>query len=184
MYGPKRYLARIRGLVGAPGLDTTSVAIPADMPAPAAPLAAVSVDIVQLGDLRTARDTAWRIVDEIRIQAESGYSTGLVHAATNAPDHMTVIHPAIDELVRDGTALPINPATPSVTTQLLIVNEPEAILSSILEGDCVQVPRIIAERVIVVAEGGSSTKLAQQTQFSKACSARESPGRPPIRSGA
>jgi UDP:flavonoid glycosyltransferase YjiC (YdhE family) len=168
MYGPKRYLARIRALVGAPGTDTTSVAIPASIPVPVAPLAAVTIDVVQLGDLRTARDTAWRIANETRIQAESGYSTGLVHVATSGPDHMTVIHPAIDELVHDGTAVPINPATPSVIARLLIVNEPQAILSSILEGDCVQVPRIIAEKVIVVAEGRSSSKeLAQQNALLK-----------------
>lgn len=158
--GPEGYIARIEGLIGRPERSAgegAAVALdPAGHPAR-------RFDVVHLGDFRTTRDCVWRVANEVSIEAESGYATGLLHVSTEGGDRLPVIHPVIDGLVRGGIAVPVDPGTPLVTTGLLIIHEPDAILGNILGGSGLKLPRLLADKVIVIAEKSIPRgKLAQK----------------------
>jgi hypothetical protein len=170
-YGPRRYLDRIRRLIGAPETKDAEIARPLsirtapnghDAPA-AAPktVPPMALDVIHLGDLRTARDAAWRIVNEARIEADCGYATGLLHVAANAPTRFAVIHPAVDELVREGVAVPVNPSSPLVRTKLLLIHQPINIWASVMEGRALRLPRIVADNVVAIYDGAGSEDLAK-----------------------
>lgn len=158
--GPQVYVDRIAALIGPRDAEA-----PAAAPRPAAADAAdvqrsaiavaASFDVLHLGDLQVTGDDAWRIANEARIAAESGYKAGLLHLATRGEDRLPVIHPVIDGLVREGAARAVDPASGVVTAKLLIVSGPAGLLRSVLEGDGLAMPRIIADTVIVMAEQGA-----------------------------
>lgn len=156
MYGPVPYLARIERLIGDGGERRRTEVAPVAAAAPPA------LDILHLGDFRLGRDSAWRVAEEIAIQAERGYASGLLHVDLERQDRFAAIHPTVDGAVRAGLAVPINPNLPAVRTRLLVVQQPDAFLESVRRGSGVVLPRITADAIVVVADRSCPAEVLVQ----------------------
>lgn len=109
----------------------------------------VSADIATIADF-SAFEPAYRIESDIRIQAAAGYSTVLVHLPANRND-ASPVRPDVHGCVVEGLATPVDPATQVVRARLAILRDPETILRPFLAGDALQLPRVLADRVICIA---------------------------------
>lgn len=151
--GPDAHIERIQRLVktapedrtGADGLAGTLASV---APGNGRRASIQETDVTLIGDLRRHGETSWRVAHEARIQAEAGYRTALVHLPGDSPDVGPVIHPAIDACVTEGLATPLDPAASLIHTQLLIIHGPE----NVLAGEHQPVPRILADKVVVVVD--------------------------------
>lgn len=174
LYGPTRYLSRIEKLIGKPGSTSVTSGVtlgvnsggtansamtsPGAAPAgkPQAEPSMVDTDIVVMGDFRTARETAWRIANEVRVQHELGYRTALMHVETDGVKDLAFVNPEIDALAREGLARPVDPATPFVRAKLLIVHQPRFVFDRVGGGAAVAAARVVADRAIVVHDSAMS----------------------------
>ncbi len=151
--GPDAHLKRVRRLISAApvhpnetdGFASTLAAVKPSNPAKAS---IHEADVTVVGDFRCYGETAWRVAHEARIQAAAGYRTALVHLPGQRADVGPVIHPAIDACVGEGLATPLDPASTLIHTRLLIIHGPESVLS----GDPQPVPRILADKIVVVVD--------------------------------
>jgi UDP:flavonoid glycosyltransferase YjiC (YdhE family)/glycosyltransferase involved in cell wall biosynthesis len=146
-FGPERFVAQVREMIGRPRAGRSVAALPRGA------TDVVRFDTVRVADFRRIGEPAWRIAEEVRIEAEAGYRCGLAHVDIDGPNRLDAIHPAIDALVRVGAASPIEPAASALRTELLMAMEPAALLASIRSGKSIALPRLAARRVIAVAEG-------------------------------
>jgi UDP:flavonoid glycosyltransferase YjiC (YdhE family) len=148
MYGPERYLERIKSLIGSvsnvPWANTDRKTKAADDVA--------SYDVAMIGDFRSCDEAAWRISQETRIQADNGYSTALVHQATKTGGDLPYIHPEIQALVDEGLAAPIHPETSAVRVKLFTIHQPMVLFDRIDDLDYIAGPRIIADAVVAVLD--------------------------------
>ncbi|MCZ6862322.1 MAG: glycosyltransferase [Alphaproteobacteria bacterium] len=80
-------------------------------------------DIVVVGDFRFPGGTSSSLVEEIRIQAASGYRTGLIHLHTSFLRAGRALHSGIGECVNDGLAEILDPREP-IDCQLAILSNP------------------------------------------------------------
>ena len=103
-------------------------------------------DVVIAADMRTPGDVALRIAHEIRIQHTCGLRTALVHAPAGRIKASSV-RGEINACVREGLAKVLTPSD-DISAKILVVHGPEDILEPIPE----KLPRIKAEKVIVVAD--------------------------------
>lgn len=112
--------------------------------------ASASVDVAILADFRAGGETAWRLAQEIRIQAAAGYTTALVHMPS--PHRMAAgegaIHPGIDACVREGLAMPLPAAGCWLRAGLLVIASPDC-----LSGMPEAVPHVATGNVLVVVDG-------------------------------
>lgn len=170
LYGPNRFLDRIRGLIGPPGAppaarsaahSAVAVAAVADrrrLPTEAgtAPdVGGVVADIAIMGDFRASGDAVWSVAQEARIQAAAGYRTVLVHVSADWPDMADVgpvIDPMVDACVRKGMARAVEASRLPVRAGLLVIRQPQVLFRRLLAGGVQALPRIVPDRVVVVAD--------------------------------
>ena len=126
---------------------------------PALP-AYVALDILHLGDFRTPGETPWRIANLVRIEADEGYSVGLLHTPSPAGRPPT-IHPLVDDLVVTRSATPLDPALPIVRARLVLVHGPADLWSAVAAGADFRLPRIVAERAIAIVDAAPDENLGQ-----------------------
>lgn len=112
----------------------------------------IDLDVVIIGDLRVADESAARTVHQTTIQAKNGYRTGLLHGQYVKNQAFPFINPEIDRLVRSGLATAIDPATPLVTTKLLLIESPVCLCKRLMEGVGIPLPRIVAQNAIVLLD--------------------------------
>ena len=155
-YGPRRFLQRIRSLIGDPVRPTERKAGfrggHAATRSRKTTGGAKDFGIIHLGDLRTRGAAAWRIANQVQLEADNGYRVGLVHAPTRGTPYLT-IHPLIDDLARSRLALPIHPES-VVTARLLLIHDPTAVCETIREGTAI--PEIAAEEIIALCDTRST----------------------------
>jgi hypothetical protein len=159
-FGPKTYLERVARLINHATTARSRVLVSRRRKAAEK---TAQFDVIVLADMRTPRDSAFRIAHEVRIQARAGLRTGLLHV----PDpsrKVEFIHPEIDACVREGVAEAIDPRrNKPLRTRLLVVHEPHAVPETSLVG----LPRLIADRILVVADR-SPHKLYDVAEKSRA----------------
>lgn len=80
-------------------------------------------DIVVVGDFRFPGGTSSSLVEEIRIQAASGYRTGLIHLHTSFLRAGRALHAGIAACVNAGLAELLDPREP-LDCQLVILSNP------------------------------------------------------------
>jgi hypothetical protein len=113
--------------------------------------ASASVDVAILADFRTGGETAWRLAQEIRIQAEAGYTTALVHMPPPSRDGGGAhpgAHPGIEACLREGLAMPLPAVGCWLRAGLLVIASPDC-----LSGMPEAVPHVATHRVAVVVDG-------------------------------
>jgi UDP:flavonoid glycosyltransferase YjiC (YdhE family) len=145
-YGPGRFLDRIRRLIGEPQARPAAkpgrrTAVPGDR---------MALDVLHVADTRTHREAAWRIANQVRIEAAAGYSAGLLHVAADTPGRRATVNPMLDELVRDGLAKAVDPVVPGRKTKLLVVHDPGELRASLEKGAGSSLSAIRAERAVAV----------------------------------
>jgi predicted glycosyltransferase len=155
-HGPDRHVGFISGLMGVSLLPPlkpvpSRTSLPShsqdtDMrQALSLHLSDPSYDVVIMADMRTPGDVGLRISHEVRIQHAHGFRTALVHVPTNRIKSHSV-RGELHACIRDGMAQVLTPSD-TVTTRLLIIHGPEDILEPIPD----KLPRILAEKIVVVA---------------------------------
>ena len=78
----------------------------------------IAADILLVADF-SRDETAWRLENEIRSQAEWGYRVALVHIPTSRRD--ATIHPDIASCVVEGLAEPVEPSAKAVKARVALV---------------------------------------------------------------
>lgn len=153
-YGITGYLARIAVHLTEAERALAHTPAAADLAAPeaAAPALPERFDLVHLGDFRSVRETAWRVINSVRIEHDLSYTTGLLQvSAPHSPD-IAFIHPEIDALVEAGQAHALDPGLPALTTRLLLVHQPERLFDHVDHVAAYGLPRLIAEKILVILD--------------------------------
>jgi UDP:flavonoid glycosyltransferase YjiC (YdhE family) len=159
-YGPKRFIGMVTDLIGEPeqprgqvagvtlgtAPETAATVVPTPELATMDP-SFVQADIAVVADMRATDETAWRIANEIRIQADARFKTVLFHLEAT-PAAAATVNPLIDACVREGLATPCDPEATLARVRLVVVHRPDALLGQLPE----RMPRILAENVVVVAD--------------------------------
>ena len=121
----------------------------------------VETDITIVGDLRSMREPGWAAAQQIRVQAAAGYRTALVHLPSCDTGAWHLINPEIQECVREGLALPVDPRATLIKSALLVLLQPHAVLDGIGRSADTAVPKILARTTLVIAD--SATVQAEAT---------------------
>lgn len=166
-YGPERHVDFIRRAGGQPRLRQgrgfeakpnrprkRSAAIVARSPVAdpgriGGTIAGDRFDVITVADMRAPDDRPLRIAHEVRIQAQAGYRSGLVHLPSKVTKQ-PFVRGEIDACIREGLAerIPNNP----VRTGLLILHGWDRVFDVLPP----RFPQIEADTVVVVADKGSS----------------------------
>jgi len=111
---------------------------------PAGP-AGRTVDVLDISDLRFPGGTSHSIAEEIRAQADAGWTTGLVHLNGPLVARVRAVNPSIRALVNDRRAQLIVGREP-VAAGVVVVRHP-AVLQTAAE----QLPPIATDHLVIVA---------------------------------
>ncbi|MEM1398700.1 MAG: hypothetical protein AAGF58_02410, partial [Pseudomonadota bacterium] len=112
----------------------------------------IDLDVLIAGDLRVASEAAFRTLHQTVIQCDAGYQSGFLHLPCVPGQVFSFINPELDRLVRTGKAHAVDPGTSLVTARLLIIESAVALCRALLDGKQLDVPRIVAERVLIVLD--------------------------------
>jgi len=103
------------------------------------------VDVLMLSDLRHPGGTSGSVAEEIAVQAQVGWSTGVIHLNGPVLTQVRPVSPRIREQLRRGRARLLLGDDP-VRTKIVVVRHP-----AVLEDAADQLPQIETEQVVVVA---------------------------------
>jgi UDP:flavonoid glycosyltransferase YjiC (YdhE family) len=152
-YGPGRFLDRIGRLIGEPQARRGP-----KRGGRSALGGAMALDVLHVADMRTHRDAAWRIANQVRIEAAAGYATGLLHIEADRPGRRLVVNPMIDELVRDGLAKAVDPVVPGRRAKLLVIHDPGELYAGLQSGAGASLSGIRSERAVAVFPSHAGTE--------------------------
>jgi Glycosyltransferase family 28 C-terminal domain len=102
------------------------------------------VDVLMLSDLRFPGGTSHSVAEEIAVQAQVGWSTGVVHVNGPVLSELKPVNPRIREQLRRGRARLLLGDRP-IRTKVVVVRHP-----AVLENAADQLPQIETEHVVVV----------------------------------
>jgi hypothetical protein len=103
------------------------------------------VDVLMMSDLRFPGGTSHSVAEEIAVQAQVGWSTGVVHVNGPVLTQLRPVNPRIQEQLRHGRARLLVGDRP-VQTKVVLVRHP-----AVLENAADQLPLIETEHVVLVA---------------------------------
>jgi UDP:flavonoid glycosyltransferase YjiC (YdhE family) len=103
------------------------------------------VDVLMLSDLRFPGGTSHSVAEEIAVQAQVGWSTGVVHLNCPVITQLKPVNPRIQEQLRRGSARLLLGDRP-IRTKVVVVRHP-----AVLENAADQLPLIETEHVVLVA---------------------------------
>ena len=103
------------------------------------------VDVLMLSDLRFPGGTSHSVAEEIAVQAQVGWLTGVVHVNGPVLPELKPVNPRIREQLRRGSARLLLGDRP-IRTKVVVVRHP-----AVLENAADQLPQIETEHVVVVA---------------------------------
>ena len=103
------------------------------------------VDVLMLSDLRFPGGTSHSVAEEIAVQAQVGWSTGVVHVNGPVLTQLRPVNPRIQEQLRHGRARLLVGDRP-IRTKVVLVRHP-----AVLEDAADQLPLIETEHVVLVA---------------------------------
>jgi hypothetical protein len=103
------------------------------------------VDVLMLSDLRFPGGTSHSVAEEIAVQAQVGWSTGVVHVNGPLLSRIGPVNPRIQEQLRRGRAKLLLGDRP-IRTKVVVVRHP-----AVLENAADQLPQIETEHVVLVA---------------------------------
>jgi hypothetical protein len=119
---------------------------PSTVMRPATPARDVlSVDVLDVSDLRFAGGTSHSIAEEITAQATAGYTTALLHVDGPLVAHTTPVNPALRRHIDNGTALLTMPHQ-AIRSRAVVVRHP-AVLQHAGRG----LPLVETDRLVIVA---------------------------------
>jgi hypothetical protein len=102
------------------------------------------VDVLMLSDLRFPGGTSHSVAEEIAVQAQVGWSTGVVHVNGPVLTELKPVNPRVREQLRRGSARLLLGDRP-IRTKVVVVRHP-----AVLENAADQLPQIETEHVVVV----------------------------------
>lgn len=105
-------------------------------------------DVLDISDLRFPGGTSHSIAEEISAQHKAGLKTGLLHLNGPLVARTTPVNPLIARHIRQGHATLLVDAQP-VRARLTVIRHP-----AVLQYAADQLPPIVTERVVVVANAG------------------------------
>ena len=105
------------------------------------------LDIAYAADLSIERDSICRVVEEVRLAAEAGFSVGLLHLPARGGISEAVINPCIDRLVSGGAATVLTPPD-LVRTSLCILPAPDLLPATVLSEPI----HLIPTRTLIIAD--------------------------------
>ena len=103
------------------------------------------VDVLMLSDLRLPGGTSGSVAEEIAVQAEVGWSTGVVHLNGPLLSRLRPVNPRIRDQLRRGRANLLLGDEP-IRAKVVVVRHP-----AVLENAAEQLPLIETEQVVLVA---------------------------------
>jgi UDP:flavonoid glycosyltransferase YjiC (YdhE family) len=103
------------------------------------------VDVLMLSDLRFPGGTSHSVAEEIAVQAQVGWSTGVVHLNCPVITQLKPVNPRIQEQLLRGSARLLLGDRP-IRTKVVVVRHP-----AVLENAADQLPLIETEHVVLVA---------------------------------
>ena len=105
----------------------------------------LSVDVLDVSDLRFAGGTSHSIAEEITAQATAGYTTALLHVNGPLVAHTAPVNPALRRHIDDGTALLLMPHQ-AIRSQAVVVRHP-----AVLQHAGPALPPVETDRLVIVA---------------------------------
>jgi hypothetical protein len=103
------------------------------------------VDVLMVSDLRFPGGTSHSVAEEIAVQAQVGWSTGVVHLNGPVITQLKPVNPRIQEQLRRGRARLLLGDRP-IRTKVVVVRHP-----AVLEDAADQLPLIETEHLVLVA---------------------------------
>jgi len=103
------------------------------------------VDVLMLSDLRLPGGTSGSVAEEIAVQAQAGWSTGVVHLNGPLLTRLRPVNPRIREQLGRGSAKLLLGDDP-IRTKIVVLRHP-----AVLENAADQLPPIETEQVVLVA---------------------------------
>ncbi len=138
--------------------------------------AAHQFDVVDISDLRFPGGTSHSIAEEIAAQAGAGYRTGLIQLNGPLVGRVRAVNPLIRRHVTHGNAMLLVDRAP-VQARIAVVRHP-----AVLQHAADQLPPVVADHVVVVANAGP-TDINGQEHYDPAAVhriARQRFGREPV----